>query len=128
MSKRKQPAVVDLFCGVGGLSYGFVSEGFEIVAGIDNDARCKYSFEANNNSKFISKDVNKVSGKDIEELFGDDDRIKILVGCAPCQPFSSYSSKQKEKDESKWRLIYKFARLIEETGQSPDSSKLHFWG
>ena len=115
MSKRKQPAVVDLFCGVGGLSYGFVSEGFEIIAGIDNDISCKYSFETNNKSKFISKDVNKVSGKDIDELFGNEDRVKILVGCAPCQPFSSYSFRQKEKDESKWKLLYEFARLIEET-------------
>jgi len=115
MSKKIQPAVVDLFCGIGGLSYGFVSEGFDVIAGIDNDTSCKYSFETNNNSKFISKDVNNISGKDIDELFGKEDRVKILVGCAPCQPFSSYSFRQKEKDDSKWKLLYEFARLIEET-------------
>lgn len=113
MKEKKQPAVVDLFCGVGGLSYGFVSEGFDVVAGIDNDDSCKYSFEKNNNSKFISKDIYEVSGEDINVLYGD--RVKILVGCAPCQPFSSYSYRQKEKDESKWKLLYEFVRLIEET-------------
>jgi len=109
----EKPAVVDLFCGVGGLSYGFVSEGFDVIAGIDNDDSCKYSFEKNNNSQFITKDVNTVNGDYLNKLFGN--KIKILVGCAPCQPFSSYSFRQKEKDESKWKLLYEFARLIEET-------------
>jgi DNA (cytosine-5)-methyltransferase 1 len=113
MEIMEKPAVVDLFCGVGGLSYGFVSEGFDVIAGIDNDDSCKYSFEKNNNSQFITKDVNTVNGDYLNKLFGN--KIKILVGCAPCQPFSSYSFRQKEKDESKWKLLYEFARLIEET-------------
>lgn len=113
MKTKQQPGVVDLFCGIGGLSYGFVSEGFEIIAGIDNDLSCKHSFESNNDSAFILKNIKDLSGADINKLFGD--RFKILVGCAPCQPFSSYSYRQKEKDESKWKLLYEFARLIEET-------------
>lgn len=116
MRTKKRPAVVDLFCGIGGLSYGFVSEGFNVIAGIDNDIRCKYSFETNSESIFITKDINDISGEYINELFGDN--LKILVGCAPCQPFSSYSFRQKEKDESKWKLLYEFARIIEETKPS----------
>ena len=39
--------------------------------------------------------------------------MKILAGCAPCQPFSKHTQKNKdrEKDE-KWGLLYQFLDLI----------------
>ncbi|MCB0515669.1 MAG: DNA cytosine methyltransferase [Chitinophagales bacterium] len=108
-------AVIDLFCGIGGLSHGFLKEGFEVVAGIDIDETCKYSFETNNNSTFIAKSVSDISKKEINKLFGNADH-KILVGCAPCQPFSSYTFKDgKKSDNSKWKLLYEFARLVSDT-------------
>lgn len=110
----KNAAVVDLFCGIGGLSHGFVREGFKVVAGIDIDETCKYPFEVNNNSKFIAKSVTDISKKEINQLFGDA-QFKILVGCAPCQPFSSYTFKDgKKNDTNKWKLLYEFIRLIKE--------------
>lgn len=42
--------VVDLFCGIGGLSYGLKSKGFKILAGYDLDGTCKYAYEHNNNA------------------------------------------------------------------------------
>ena len=107
-------AVIDLFCGIGGLSHGFVKENFNIVAGIDIDKTCKYSFEVNNNSTFISKSVSDISRIEINELFGDA-KYKILVGCAPCQPFSSYTFGNEVKNENeKWKLLYDFARIVKE--------------
>ncbi len=44
---------VDLFCGIGGLSYGLRRSGIEIVAGIDADASCRYAYEINNDAQFI---------------------------------------------------------------------------
>lgn len=41
-------AVVDLFCGVGGLTCGLRKAGLDVVAGIDNDASCRYAYEENN--------------------------------------------------------------------------------
>jgi DNA (cytosine-5)-methyltransferase 1 len=109
---RRYP-VVDLFCGVGGLTHGFYLEGFEVIAGIDSDPSCKYAFEKNNNSRFIEASVKDLAGIDIEKLFPRDD-VKILVGCAPCQPFSTYTNKQKNKSKKKWSLLKEFGRLIEE--------------
>jgi site-specific DNA-cytosine methylase len=40
-------SAIDLFCGIGGLSYGFKQEGIEILAGFDSDSSCKFAFEAN---------------------------------------------------------------------------------
>jgi DNA (cytosine-5)-methyltransferase 1 len=107
--------VVDLFCGIGGLAYGLKQEGFDILAGVDIDETCKYAFEANNESKFISKSISDISSNEISNLYIGK-KVKVLVGCAPCQPFSSYTFKDKEKANNKWLLLYEFARLIRETG------------
>ena len=40
--------------------------------------------------------------------------IKVLAGCAPCQPFSSYAFKNKNKDEKKYNLLYEFGRLVKD--------------
>jgi DNA (cytosine-5)-methyltransferase 1 len=114
MFKEANAGVIDLFCGIGGLSYGFKEEDFEILAGIDADSSCKYAFEANNDSIFIDEKIENVSASTINALFKDK-KIKILVGCAPCQPFSSYMFKDSEKKDNKWNLLYEFSKLIEET-------------
>ena len=46
--------VVDLFCGIGGLSYGMKCKGFKIKAGYDLDNSCKYAYEANTEAIFKS--------------------------------------------------------------------------
>ena len=105
--------VVDLFCGIGGLTHGLQSEGLEVVAGIDNDKTCQFGFEYNNNSNFILQDIHKIKVDDLVELFGEDEEtIKVLVGCAPCQPFSKLNKKTTTKDDLE--PIEKFAQLIAE--------------
>ena len=111
--KKKNIAVIDLFCGIGGLSHGFFLEGFNIIAGYDNDASCKFAFEDNNKAAFYTKDIISLEGSELNSLYDND--LKILIGCAPCQPFSSYSFKVKDKDEKKMNMLYEFSRLIEET-------------
>lgn len=83
---------VDLFCGAGGLTHSFVMEGLDVVAGVDLDSACKYPYEANNDALFIEKDVSKLTAKEVKTFFGDAP-IKILAGCAPCQPFSTYGQR-----------------------------------
>lgn len=104
--------VIDLFCGVGGLSNGFKKAGFNVLAGYDIDETCRFAFEHNNKAQFIQKDVKEIRKEEVIDLYSKD-AIKILVGCAPCQPFSSYSHKTGAKNE-KWQLLYEFGRLIEE--------------
>lgn len=102
---------VDLFCGVGGLTKGLNSEGIEVVLGVDIDNSCQFAYEANNkNSKFLPKDVSKLSAEEIRSFYPKE-AISILAGCAPCQPFSSYSYKN---NTIKWKLLYEFSRIIEE--------------
>lgn len=105
--------VVDLFCGIGGLSYGMKSSGFKILAGFDLDWTCKYAYETNNEASFIYKNIKEVTAEDIFPLYSPKS-IKVLAGCAPCQPFSSYAFKNKEKDPNKYDLLYEFGRLVKE--------------
>lgn len=109
--------VVDLFCGIGGLSYGMKSAGFHILAGFDLDYTCQYAYEANTGGEFIYKDISTVTAEDILPLYSKGS-IHVLAGCAPCQPFSSYAFKNKEKDPNKYDLLYEFGRLVREV--NPD--------
>lgn len=105
---------VDLFCGVGGLTNGLIQAGIPVVAGIDIDDSCEYAFEHNNNCRFIKKSIDDVTGKEVRALLRGAD-IKILVGCAPCQPFSSHQKDKKNRAKHKdWKLLYQFGRLVEE--------------
>jgi DNA (cytosine-5)-methyltransferase 1 len=110
--KQLSASVVDLFCGVGGLTYGFRKEGFNVVAGIDTDKRCRFAYEDNNGARFIEADVAKVAPRSIRSLFPQGD-IRVLAGCAPCQPFSIYRNGKKRGE--KWKLLNAFASLVEET-------------
>lgn len=109
---------VDLFCGAGGLTHGFVLEGVPVVAGIDMDPACRFPYEANNQAKFVERDISKVTADELNDLFGQAD-LKILAGCAPCQPFSTYAQRyESDGKDGKWGLLYHFARLARDT--NPD--------
>lgn len=104
---------VDLFCGAGGLSAGIRRAGITVKAGFDIEAACKFPFEHNNHSSFVCKDVGALDGKEVAALY-DADSIRLLAGCAPCQPFSSYNNGRDTTTDKKWPLLHHFARLIEE--------------
>ncbi|BBL07668.1 hypothetical protein A5CPEGH6_23060 [Alistipes dispar] len=113
MPSLENIGVIDLFCGVGGLSYGLKRAGLNVLAGFDIDKTCRFAYEHNNEAKFFDTDIKRVSGEEIRTLFGDS-KIKVLAGCAPCQPFSSYAFSNKDKDPNKYDLLYQFGRSIEE--------------
>lgn len=100
--------VVDLFCGVGGLAHGLYRSGLNILCGIDADETCRFPFEENNKSRFFQMDLTNPDFEMINEQFRDV-KIKVLVGCAPCQPFSTYSYKS---NNQKWNLLYNFLEVI----------------
>lgn len=109
-------AVVDVFCGVGGLSYGFKQEGFDVRAGIDSDLSCKYAFERNVGGSFIGVDARQQPAAALKRAFNESNPdYRVLIGCAPCAPFSFYTSryrKAKRRDrQRKWALLDEFIRL-----------------
>ncbi len=114
MEIKEKISAVDLFCGIGGLSYGLEQVGISVKAGIDIDESCRYTYETNCNTEFINKDIQDLGGTELSSLYGKND-IRILVGCAPCQPFSSYTYKKDKDKDGSWQLLYEFSRLVKET-------------
>jgi len=115
INEIRKPYVVDLFCGVGGLTHGLLLSGLNVLAGIDIDATCKYAYETNNQSKFIEADVYALPSKIISDIFPQN-AIQILVGCAPCQPFSRYTHRYRKDGQygNRWQLLYAFVEKIKD--------------
>lgn len=106
---------IDLFCGAGGLTHGLEKAGVVVVAGIDNEETCRFAYELNNpGAKFICKGVEQVEGAELEKYWGKGG-VRLLAGCAPCQPFSTYSQGKNPAKDRRYPLLSHFERLIRET-------------
>jgi len=109
-------SAIDIFCGIGGLSYGLKQAGINVVAGVDIDESCRYPYEKNVQAEFIPGDVSNLRSEEINERYWSNDVLKILAGCAPCQPFSTHSNKIRNKIRTgKWWMLREFERLVGET-------------
>lgn len=102
---------VDVFCGVAGLSLGLRSSGIVVAAGIDLDPACRFPFEENIGATFVEADISEISTEAIEAMFGDAP-VRLLAGCAPCQPFSGYTTRRRAVDK-RWQLLLEFLRIVE---------------
>lgn len=113
-NKAKKIEAVDLFCGIGGLTYGLRQAGVDVIAGLDNDNSCRYAYETNNNAPFIDADISEYDFSEMSKLFSKDS-VKVLVGCAPCQTFSSNTfkvDKELKQTDKRWTLINYFTEAV----------------
>ncbi|MBM7331792.1 DNA cytosine methyltransferase [Agrobacterium sp. S2] len=120
MDGRARPvpvSAIDLFCGAGGLSQGLTEAGIKVVAGFDIDPSCSYAYETNIGAPFVERDVRDVTAAHLESLWVPGS-IRVLAGCAPCQPFSPYRRGVDTSHEEQWPLLREFARLVADA--SPD--------
>lgn len=106
-------SVIDLFCGAGGLSLGLRQSGMSIAAGIDIEPNCAYAYETNIEAPFLDADVREVTGDLLQRTWASG-RVRLLAGCAPCQPFSAYRRGADTSKEASWPLLDEFARLVSE--------------
>ena len=110
--RSPQISAVDLFCGVGGLTHGLVRGGITVTAGVDLDGACRYPYEANNSAVFLERDVKKLESRVLTKFF-EGAPLTLLAGCAPCQPFSTYSrSVRNRRSDAEWELVASFGRLV----------------
>jgi DNA (cytosine-5)-methyltransferase 1 len=66
---------------------GNIDAGVRVVAGVDFDEGRKHPYEANHDGiEFHRADVAELAAAKVEEWFGDA-TVRVLAGCAPCQPF-----------------------------------------
>lgn len=99
--------IADLFSGVGGLSQGFISQGFDVEFAIEYDKDIALSYQKNHPStKMYSQDISIV---DFEELKKNHREIDVIVGGPPCQGFSQKGKRLSVNDDRN----YMFQRFID---------------
>jgi len=112
--------VIDLFAGAGGLSIGATQAGGVVRASIELDATaCKtLSKNAHLHGAVSNTDVSELSGHDLRTIAGlaSDDPL-IVVGGAPCQPFSKAAYWVENGEEARYRR----ARAAGEETQKPQA-------
>jgi len=108
---------VDLFCGVGGVTYGLEQAGINVVAGVDIDSKSEYPYEQNTRSAFKRTDVRPLSQNPerVARMFPWDSDINVLAACAPCQPYSTmgHSKEKSTTDHDKWGLLDDLRKIVE---------------
>jgi DNA (cytosine-5)-methyltransferase 1 len=111
--KSKSPRLVDFFCGAGGLSLGFVQEGFLIDLANDYEDVCietyKYNHPEVSENRIIQGDIRTIVDH-IEQYI--DKGIDIVVGGPPCQGFSS-ANKQRIIDDPRNELYKYYIKAVE---------------
>lgn len=114
--KSSAPSIkgVDLFCGAGGLTKGLESAGIDVRLGVDLDPDCEYPYHANNRATFLLRSVEDLSAEELNNHLGDGE-YRLLAGCAPCQPFSTYQQGRYGPNDDRWNLLQQFARLAIDT-------------
>ena len=106
---------VDLFCGAGGFSRGFLDAGYNVVLGVDYDDAALKTFQMNHGDTCAMK-LDLFDSANIEKIAGYLESIGImnldvLVGGPPCQGFS-YAGKM-EIDDKRNFLYLAMVRLTE---------------
>lgn len=112
---KRKLKVIDLFCGVGGLSYGFAhDDNFEIIASNEILPNMAKAYSLNHpNTKVYAEDIKDFNFKKIQkDLNIKSGEIDIIVGGPPCQAYSTIGKRL--IDDPKGKLFQEYYRVLKE--------------
>lgn len=103
--------VMDLFAGVGGLSFGFSKiEEFNIVAANEIETDISKAYELNHPGvKMLNCDIGDLTEEKLKETLAGK-RVDVLVGGPPCQ---SYSTLGKRQMDARANLFMQYKRVLQ---------------
>ena len=109
--------VIDLFAGAGGLGLGAIAAGCELRLSVDNDPWSCRTLETNAHKhagEVLEGDVLELTGEVLRDGagLGEDDRL-IVVGGAPCQPFSKAAYWLDPGDDAAYRRARAAGQAVE---------------
>lgn len=116
--------VIDFFSGAGGTSLGFaalnnVVPAFKMLGGCDINRVSAETYSRNFGTPIICEDIVRLANEDraLEELLDtigyDSNKSTVLIGCAPCQGFSSHRKRHWDKeDDVRNSLVMAFASIV----------------
>lgn len=86
LAKEIRMKVIDLFAGCGGLSLGFIQNGFEITRAVEFDSEIAKTYSENHpQTEMIVDDIGNI---DNDKYFSEGEADIVIGGC-PCQGFST---------------------------------------
>ena len=94
--------VLDLFCGMGGLSYGFAKTGFE-VTGVDISKKAGLTYSLNRIGRFVKMDLMNAG------LRG---KPETIVGGPPCEPWSCLNLTRRKENHPRYKCLNAFFREV----------------
>lgn len=106
--------LLDLFCGAGGLSYGFKRAGFNVALGVDMNAAALETFQHNHhNTQILCGDLtdDALKTRIIETAKQND--VRGILGGPPCQGFSLKGKKLGLQDKRNF-LFREYLKLVDE--------------
>lgn len=121
---KRAAKVISLFTGAGGLDLGLEEAGFTTVACVEINRDCCETLRKNrpgwklfeDNRSGELGDVKKVSSTELLKFAGlKKGEAALVVGGAPCQPFSNIGKRLGEKDPTNGNLFLDFVRIVEDT-------------
>lgn len=106
----RKPIAIDLFCGAGGLTVGLKRAGISIACAVEVDKNACDTYKANHHDvHLVNRDICQISNEEFLSL-AKKYKINMVVGCPPCQGFSSLTNNQ---DDPRNKLVNEFIRVIQ---------------
>lgn len=117
--------LIDFFSGAGGTSLGFaalnrVIPAFRMLGGCDINRVSATTYSHNFDTPLSNEDIRELAFVDgrleewLKEIDFDCNKPTVLIGCAPCQGFSSHRKKHWDEEEDvRNSLIMAFAKIVE---------------
>ena len=111
--KSDKPKIIDLFCGAGGFSLGFIHEGYKVELANDIEPVAIETYKFNHpyihTSKILSGDIKEIVNNIDKHLDTD---IDVIIGGPPCQSFSS-ANQQRVIDDPRNILYTYYVKAVE---------------
>ena len=117
---NKEYDFVDFFCGAGGMSYGFhqmadLTGRLRWAGAIDIDKHAIDTYEHNYGHRPANVNLGDAEIDEIRNALDlKEGNELILIGCAPCQGFSSHRKKDHRGPDSRNTLVGRFAEIAVE--------------
>ncbi len=112
----EKPVVLDIFCGAGGMSEGFIQAGFNVAFASDINKNAELTYVNRHNQlgypvKFACMDIKEFSEEQFLKNFIGDEKVDVVCGGPPCQGFSLAG--KRSKDDPRNLLVKHYIKVIE---------------
>ncbi len=116
--ERRRPTAIDLFAGCGGVTEGLCRAGFKVIGAVEIDPLAGKTYALNHpETKLSQNDIRDIKGRKwMRELTIKRGELDLLVGCPPCQGFSTLRTRNgaTRNRDPRNNLVKEMLRLVNE--------------